>query len=577
MSSRQRKRPGGAIDSRPARKRSRLLPSSAGGTSQTEPRDLEESATPAFEPEVIDLTGEDTIDLTGEDVIELRVEDVIDLTGEDAVDLPGEDVIDLTGEEEVIDLTGEDAVDLRGEDVIDLTGEEEVIDLTGEDVIDLTGEEVIDLTGEEEVIDLTGEDVVDLTGEDAVDLRGEDVIDLTGEDVIDLTGEEVIDLTGEEEVIDLTGEEVIDLTGEDVVDLTGEEVIDLTGEDVVDLTDESLEPEVIIISDDESPMDREQSQQQLHLSRASAEPLARDDEEEPRDIDGSALSSDWLLFDFDLPYWSDEDSEDREQNQQHPHVSSASGNSADLLASGDEEEPREVDGVWPAGPASPLAEENEDSEDWEPPHFFRTAENSAELPARDTEEEPRDNQGWPDGVYVALLPVYYYPGWWYLQQQLHFVRAVLAMGNNEEEQRDNDEAQPAGPASPPASEDEVSELLEVHGQERRNVTLNSQEQVAGSGNGAGANDVPVADLAPAEQGAEEEDTESSDAQQGVVIRCPICMEYYAEFVRRGRQLVAALCGHVFCSRCLPIALEASHMCPVCRMDLDPELYHHIYL
>ncbi|XP_053832243.1 uncharacterized protein LOC128806588 isoform X2 [Vidua macroura] len=528
MSSRQRKRPGGAIDSRPARKRSRLLPSSAGGTSQTEPRDLEESATPAFEPEVIDLTGEDTIDLTGEDVIELRVEDVIDLTGEDAVDLPGEDVIDLTGEEEVIDLTGEDAVDLRGEDVIDLTGE---------DVIDLTGEEVIDLTGEEEVIDLTGEDVVDLTGEEVI----------------------------------------IDLTGEDVVDLTGEEVIDLTGEDVVDLTDESLEPEVIIISDDESPMDREQSQQQLHLSRASAEPLARDDEEEPRDIDGSALSSDWLLFDFDLPYWSDEDSEDREQNQQHPHVSSASGNSADLLASDDEEEPREVDGAWPAGPASPLAEENEDSEDWEPPHFFRTAENSAELPARDTEEEPRDNQGWPDGVYVALLPVYYYPGWWYLQQQLHFVRAVLAMGNNEEEQRDNDEAQPAGPASPPASEDEVSELLEVHGQERRNVTLNSQEQVAGSGNGAGANDVPVADLAPAEQGAEEEDTESSDAQQGVVIRCPICMEYYAEFVRRGRQLVAALCGHVFCSRCLPIALEASHMCPVCRMDLDPELYHHIYL
>ncbi|XP_053797681.1 uncharacterized protein LOC128787522 isoform X2 [Vidua chalybeata] len=384
MSSRQRKRPGGAIDSRPARKRSRLLPSSAGGTSQTEPRDLEESATPAFEPEVIDLTGEDTIDLTGEDVIELRVEDVID----------------LTGEEEVIDLTGEDAVDL---------------------------------TGEEEVIDLTGEDVVDLTGE-----------------------EEVIDLTGEEEVIDLTGEEVIDLTGE--------EVIDLTGEDVVDLTGESSEPEVIIISDDESPMDREQSQQQLHLSRASAEPLARDDEEEPRDIDGSALSSDWLLFDFDLPYWSDEDSEDREQNQQHPHVSSASGNSADLLASDDEEEPREVDGAWPAGPASPLAEENEASEDWEPPHFFRAAENSAELPARDTEEEPRDNQGWPDGVYVALFPVYFYPGWWYLQQQLHFIRAVLAMGNNEEEQRDNDEAQPAGPASPPASEDEDSECMDRKGE-----------------------------------------------------------------------------------------------------------------
>ncbi|KAM3672049.1 uncharacterized protein VK521_003398 [Ammospiza maritima maritima] len=63
---RQRKRPGGAVGSRPARKRSRLLPSSAGGTSQTEPRDLEESGAPAFEPEVIDLTGDDIRDLPGE-------------------------------------------------------------------------------------------------------------------------------------------------------------------------------------------------------------------------------------------------------------------------------------------------------------------------------------------------------------------------------------------------------------------------------------------------------------------------------------------------------------------------------
>ncbi|XP_059327195.1 E3 ubiquitin-protein ligase RNF4-like [Ammospiza nelsoni] len=66
MLTRQRKRPGGAVGSRPARKRSRLLPSSAGGTSQTEPRDLEESGAPAFEPEVIDLTGDNIRDLPGE-------------------------------------------------------------------------------------------------------------------------------------------------------------------------------------------------------------------------------------------------------------------------------------------------------------------------------------------------------------------------------------------------------------------------------------------------------------------------------------------------------------------------------
>ncbi|NWZ96917.1 RNF4 ligase, partial [Nesospiza acunhae] len=125
--------------------------------------------------------------------------------------------------------------------------------------------------------------------------------------------------------------------------------------------------------------------------------------------------------------------------------------------------------------------------------------------------------------------------------------------------------------------DDESPVVSMNGQERRNVTLNSQEQVDGSANGTGANDASVADSAPAEQGAEEEDTESSDAQQGVVIRCPICMEFYSQFVRRGRQLMSTLCGHVFCSRCLPIALEASHMCPTCRVELSPELYHPVYL
>ncbi|NWT29598.1 RNF4 ligase, partial [Cardinalis cardinalis] len=148
-------------------------------------------------------------------------------------------------------------------------------------------------------------------------------------------------------------------------------------EDVIDLTGESSEPDVITISDNESPVDRE-------------------------------------------------------QNQQHPHVSSAAGNSADLLARDDEEEPRDVDG--------------------------------------------------------------------YAREKL--------------------------------------ELKQLH-------VLSSS--------------VP------------------SSAQQGVVIRCPICMEFYSQFVRRGRQLMSTLCGHVFCSRCLPIALETSHMCPTCRVELSPELYHPIYL
>ncbi|XP_074397176.1 uncharacterized protein LOC113460741 isoform X2 [Zonotrichia albicollis] len=223
MSSRQRKRPGGAVGSRPARKRSRLLPSSAGGTSQTEPRDLEESGAPAFEPEVIDLTGDDIIDLTGE----------------------------------------------------------------------------------------------------------------------------------------------------------------------------SSEAEVITISDNESPVDREQSQQQPHLSRASenpVEPLARNDEEEPIEDDG-----DWLRFTFEHPFWSDADSEAREQNQQHSQLSRAAENSAGPVATRDKEEPRDNNGAWAAGPACPPMREGDSSQvqdreqSQQHPLGSREAESSAELQGSDNEEEPRDN------------------------------------------------------------------------------------------------------------------------------------------------------------------------------------------
>ncbi|XP_023782201.1 uncharacterized protein LOC111928939 [Cyanistes caeruleus] len=87
---------------------------------------------------------------------------------------------------------------------------------------------------------------------------------------------------------------------------------------------------------------------------------------------------------------------------------------------------------------------------------------------------------------------------------------------------------------PPYWSDEDSQLPEVHGEEKKTAALNSQEQVDGSANGSGANDAPVADAAPAEHGAEE-DTGSSAAEPGVVISCPICMDYYSEIMQSGRQ------------------------------------------
>ncbi|NXM22306.1 RNF4 ligase, partial [Ploceus nigricollis] len=70
---------------------------------------------------------------------------------------------------------------------------------------------------------------------------------------------------------------------------------------------------------------------------------------------------------------------------------------------------------------------------------------------------------------------------------------------------------------------------------------------------------------------------SSSAQQGVVIRCPICMEFYSEILQSGRLIMATMCGHVFCSECLPVALETVGLCPTCRVELTPDLYHPIYI
>ncbi|NXD26248.1 RNF4 ligase, partial [Spelaeornis formosus] len=66
----------------------------------------------------------------------------------------------------------------------------------------------------------------------------------------------------------------------------------------------------------------------------------------------------------------------------------------------------------------------------------------------------------------------------------------------------------------------------------------------------------------------------SRAQEGVVIRCQICMDFYSEIMQKGRQLVAP---HGSCNECLPLALDTSDMCPVCRRELRPEIYHPIYL
>ncbi|NXF20316.1 RNF4 ligase, partial [Rhodinocichla rosea] len=69
----------------------------------------------------------------------------------------------------------------------------------------------------------------------------------------------------------------------------------------------------------------------------------------------------------------------------------------------------------------------------------------------------------------------------------------------------------------------------------------------------------------------------SDTWPSGSLLCVICMSCYSQIVRSGRLIVATMCGHVFCSECLPVALETIGMCPTCRVELTPDLYHPIYL
>ncbi|XP_053831732.1 microtubule-associated protein futsch-like isoform X2 [Vidua macroura] len=423
MSSRQRKRPGGAIDSRPARKRSRLLPSSAGGTSQTEPRDLEESATAAFEP-----AGGEFLDLTG-DSSELEVIAIsIDESPVDSQQSQQQPHLSRASENSAEPLARNDEEEPREDDGAWSAGPASPPMGEGDN------SQVQD-KDQSQQYPLGSRDT-----ENSVEVRASD---------------------SEEEPRDsneyVTDEESLQSAISDTSAWTARLVSPPTCED-----------------------DNAESQQDPLDSSAAenaAEVLANESEEEPQDIESSALSSDWLLFDFDLPYWSDEDSEAREQNQQHSHFSTSAENSAGPLTAHDKEEPKDNDCAWTAGPASPPMKEGDNSQvqdreqSQQYPLGSREAENSAELWASDSEEEPRYNDDsinsdeWPDRFESP-------PTWqdditddWEESQQypLHSRSAEnsleLLASNLQQEPRDIEFEPPRGFISPPNCEDDNAEQL----------------------------------------------------------------------------------------------------------------------
>merc|ERR1712192_158548 len=68
------------------------------------------------------------------------------------------------------------------------------------------------------------------------------------------------------------------------------------------------------------------------------------------------------------------------------------------------------------------------------------------------------------------------------------------------------------------------------------------------------------------------DTTASPGGGGISVQCPVCLESLKSIKKSGSSLVSTVCGHIFCSRCLPASLRASGRCPSCRRRIGPTEY-----
>ncbi|XP_016153127.1 PREDICTED: uncharacterized protein LOC101815394 [Ficedula albicollis] len=304
--------------------------------------------------------------------------------------------------------------------------------------------------------------------------------------------------------------------------------------------------------------------------------LASDDDEELRDSDGlfgpltSVLYNDCFLWQL-------------EQNQQYLLVSRAADNSSLLLAS-DEEEGRNNNSAWSSDTLSSpnwMDEYSEWEQDQEYPLLSTPVDDSVVLLASDDDEELRDS----DGLFGPLTSVLYNDCFlWQLEQNQQYLlvsraadNSSLLLASDEEEGRNNNSAWSSDTLSSPNWMDEYSELIEGCEQQRSQLLLDSSILSDDDEDEATDNDVSVTDSASEDEDSSEDETESSDAWPAGTIRCPICMDFYPQIVQRGRLILSTLCGHVFCSQCLPFALQTARFCPTCRTDLTPGQYHPIYI
>ena len=71
--------------------------------------------------------------------------------------------------------------------------------------------------------------------------------------------------------------------------------------------------------------------------------------------------------------------------------------------------------------------------------------------------------------------------------------------------------------------------------------------------------------------------DKSESEDGLSIQCPVCLRSLQSLKRRGYGIVSTMCGHLFCSKCLPQSLRSNGRCPTCRKLLGMTGYHQVFI
>jgi len=73
------------------------------------------------------------------------------------------------------------------------------------------------------------------------------------------------------------------------------------------------------------------------------------------------------------------------------------------------------------------------------------------------------------------------------------------------------------------------------------------------------------------------DLNNTASPGAVTLQCPVCLDSIKSIKRKGSSMMSTMCGHIFCSKCLPASIRTSGRCPTCRGRIGHQDYHKIFI